>query len=212
MAKSVTLENSRLILPKVRLLFPSLFKTSVINGDDTGRYMATAVLDPKDAAHLEVMKKLRAFVKVGAEEHLKCKVSQLSNTFFRQLDNFDALADQGFWIAKCTNQSPPQVIGRNREKLSTDEGERLFGHSGVIANVMMQVWCSSKNGKNVSANLLAVQYVEEGEHLSGGGVSFDQAIESFDDLGDDPFDDDDGDDIFDDDSDFGDDDDEDDAF
>lgn len=183
MAKTATKQKSDLntvqILRGVRLLWPSLYEKPVIDGKQQDKYMTKLILHPKD--HAADIQTLTANMRAIAEAELGVSdLSQCKDLCLRKL-NFDGLED-GLLEVSAKSTSRPFIVDRDgTSQIGPEEKDRFY--SGVICNVKIDLWTyDNKWGKGVSANLHAVQFVRDAEPIVGGRMSFDKAIEGFEDV------------------------------
>lgn len=82
-------------------------------------------------------------------------------------------------FVSASNKNKPHVVNRSRQPLAPESG---LPYNGCICNVAIRFWAqkSTDYGNRINCSLEAVQYVEDGERLGGGGVDPDEV---FDDLG-----------------------------
>lgn len=83
-----------------------------------------------------------------------------------------------FYIS-ASNKNPVPVVNRNRQPLKKETG---LPYNGCYCNVVVRFWAQDDKdyGKRINCSLEAIQFVEDGEKLGGGGVDPDEV---FDDLG-----------------------------
>lgn len=66
--------SASIIIPNARLSFPSLYKTEVFNGEDTGKYACTLLI-PKDAKVIKTIND--AVAKLQTENKLKIQADKI---------------------------------------------------------------------------------------------------------------------------------------
>jgi hypothetical protein len=89
------------------------------------------------------------------------------------LHDGDAKADKegykGNLYISASNKLRPLVIDGLKQPLDANSGKP---YSGCFVNVEIELWAQdNKFGKRINASLRGVQFVRDGQRLSGGGVS-----------------------------------------
>lgn len=153
----------KLVLKNARLSFPSLFKKATFNGEET-KYEATFLLDKDTHADTiaEVKKGIKAMIadklqgaKVGADRIC--------------LKDGETVAYDGYENAfslKAGNNKRPMVINRDKTILAEDDN---VIYPGCYVNAIVELWAQNNAyGKRINANLLAVQFVKDGEPFGDG--------------------------------------------
>lgn len=147
----MALAPNEIMLKNVRLSYPSVFQTEVYNGDDTGKYAATFILDAKEHEQLQaqIIDKIQGMVK-------DAKVAVKKDKFCIKDD------DQGEgWTIKASNKTRPLVINKDRSPL-TEEDNVIYG--GCYVNAKIGFWVQNNAyGKRVNANLLGIQFAKDGK-------------------------------------------------
>lgn len=74
---------------------------------------------------------------------------------------------EGHWILSASEDTRPQVVDRKGNPVAEEDG---IVYGGCYVNVLIRLWYqSNKFGKRVNANLLTVQFNEDGEAFSESG-------------------------------------------
>lgn len=191
-AKGVDLSaQTRTIIKRVRLLFPSFHEKPVIDGKQQDWYGSKLILDPTE--HGAVLKTMNGYMRQVAA--MKCGTSDLSqvkNVPLRRL-NF-SMPDQqegddnGLLELMAKSKSRPHVIDGLMKPIPLDRMAEVL-YSGVYANVKVSFWgLTNKWGSTVGCNLHTVQYAGEGEPLLGGRLSTTEAVDGFEEVSGDMFD------------------------
>ena len=181
--KNVTYrEDGCILIKNVRLSYPHLFQKWGKNEGDKKKYSATFLMDKKThAADIEGLKK-----HVGAlmTEYFKGTVPG-DKRFFRDGGGENGKPEtEAYFIIKASEDKAPDVINRDKSRINEDDD---IVYAGCYVNVLLRPWKQSNNfGKRVNANLLAVQFVKDGERFSGierpdTDEAFDEIEEDFDD-------------------------------
>lgn len=175
MAKSVTSEQIQ--LTNVRLAFVQLDKPTKIgqNPEETPKYRVTALLDPSNAEHAALIKKIKTEAERIAKQKWDGTVPKGIETCFgngNDLDKvYNGFADM-FFVRLSTPDLPP-IVGRQKNPttktfMQLTPGQAGFPYSGCYANVPITLWTQDSHGrKGVNGNLLAVQFVKDGDSFRG---------------------------------------------
>lgn len=168
--------SDRILLENVRLSFPSLFQTEMYNGDDTGKYTSTFLLDKK--AHAKVIEAIKAASLAAAEEHFGKPIPKAVVYGLKDGDNVDTDGYAGCYSVKAGSKKRPLVIDRDKSILA-EADDKIY--AGCYVNASISIWCMDNQwGKKVLFNLHAVQFNKDGETF---GSSNDAALDDFQDLG-----------------------------
>ena len=165
------------MLKNVRLSFPSLFKTEVYAGEDTGKYAATFLIpksDSKTIATIEQACKAALSEKYG---------SSIPKGFKMPIVDGDDKEYQGYADHVCIKASTkkrPTLVNRDKTPIVEEDGI-LYG--GCYVNASIDVWVMDNSyGKKVLASLNAIQFVKDGEafgNASNGADDFEDLDDEF---------------------------------
>jgi len=165
----------KVLLKNVRLSFPSLFKTEVYAGEDTGKYAATFLIpksDSKTIATIEQSCKAALSEKYGAS---------IPKGFKMPLVDGDDKEYQGYAdhvCIKATTKKRPTLVNRDKTPIAEEDGI-LYG--GCYVNASIDIWImDNQYGKKVLASLNAIQFVKDGEAFG----SKSEGADDFEDLDD----------------------------
>jgi hypothetical protein len=202
-SNAVLYSDGTIRIDGVRLSYPHLDKPYESEGDDGNKksqYSADSML-PK-----ETHKAAKDLVKKVIEQLMdENKVKVPTANWF--LKDGDKLAEEdenkstlaGHFLVKAAEKRRPTVRKRNGETMTEREIEDTI-YGGVYANVLIRPWYfngKARSGKTypkrILANLIAVQFVRDGEPFGEGRISDDGVFDAVE--GDDGFDDDSGDDL-----------------
>ena len=92
-------------------------------------------------------------------------------------EDADAAGKMVLSAGRLKSKGRPKIVDRNNSPLAEEDGRP---YSGCYANVVVDIWTQTGETPGVRAELIAIQYVGEGEAFSGG-VNPDSI--DFDDLG-----------------------------
>lgn len=165
----------KVLLKNVRLSFPSLFKTEVYAGEDTGKYAATFLIPKSD-------KKTVQAIESACQQALKEKYGdKIPKGFKMPLVDGDDKEYDGYanhYSIKATTKKRPTLVNRDKTPIAEEDGI-LYG--GCYVNASIDVWVMDNSyGKKVLASLNAIQFVKDGE--SFGSKS--EGADDFEDLDD----------------------------
>ena len=168
-------KNENLIAIKnARCVYPSLFETETFNGEDTGKYGITLILDKEK--HAEPIAKIQAEIDRRVAE-LKVKKLGDDKVCLKDGDETEIDYYQGRYTIKATNKKAPKVYNEDKMRIGEDDQQEIYG--GCFVDAVIDLWTQNNSwGKRVNANIYLVRKVGDGEPI--GGVNVD--IDSFDDL------------------------------
>lgn len=170
------MSNYKIKLKNVRLSFPSLFNKAEFNGD-VGKFEATFLINKETQAVMiaGIEEKIEEIIKEN-----KVKVPN-DKRCVKDGDDVDYAGYNGCMSIKAANNKRPLVIDRDKTILVEDDAKP---YSGCYVNATVELWLQNNNfGKRVNCNLLAVQFVKDGEAFGAGGSS--GSADDFDELEDD---------------------------
>ena len=160
-------------LKDVRISFANIFEPKQVQGQGDAKFSA-AFLFPR--SHPAVAE-LTTAITQAATEKWAAKAADVLKAL-KAADKLcvhdgDAKADNeaypGNLFVNASNKTRPLVIGPNREPLVAADGKP---YSGCYVNAIVEVWPQDNQfGKRINASLLGVQFLRDGERLSGGGVA-----------------------------------------
>jgi hypothetical protein len=154
---------AKIKLNNVRLSFASLFKKATFGGEET-KFEGTFLIDKDDQADTI------AEINTAIAAMLKEKKAKLSpdRICLKDGDEIDYDGYAGHMSIKASNAKRPIVIDRDKSPLVEDDGKP---YSGCYVNAIVELWFQDNTwGKRVNANLLAVQFVRDGEPFGDGGA------------------------------------------
>lgn len=171
----------------VRASYPHLDKAWAKNEGDRAKFSITG-LAPKEthaeakALIVEEINKLLSSSKIGklAAEH----------KFMRDGDNAGKDECEGMWTIKASENADRRPSCRNRRGtvLAPDEVAEAI-YPGCWVNVLIRPWAqNNKHGKKINANLIAVQFVKDGERFGEGPIDDEDVWDELEDDGADAYD------------------------
>ena len=161
----------------VRLSYPHLFEKWAGEEGQEKKYSARFLLSKK--THKAEIAALREHLEKFQKENGKGKKAAPRKWFFRDGDHEDETAEEvkGHWYIASSEKIRPNVINKDKSPL-TEEDDVIY--AGCFVNALINPWWqNNKFGIRINANLLAVQFVKDGERFSG--VSRPDVDEAFDD-------------------------------
>ncbi|MGG4735230.1 ssDNA-binding protein, partial [Leclercia adecarboxylata] len=120
--------------------------------------------DKKIEAEIQRVAKAKWGEKAAAK--LKAIIGNNMKYCYRPEGEKDYAGYEGKKFIKASNTSRPTVIDRDRTPLTKEDGKP---YSGCVANVSLDIYVNSKDG--ISASLKGLQFVEDGDAFTGGGVA-----------------------------------------
>lgn len=155
-------DDGCILVKNVRLSYAHIFKKWGLNEGDTKKFSAKFHLDKK--THAADIKALGQHLGKMMTEAFKGRIPN-DKLFLRDgaQTGKDEVADQ--WIISASEDKAPDVINRDKSRINEDDD---IVYSGCYVNVLIRPWTqNNKFGKRINANLLAVQFVKDGERFSG---------------------------------------------
>ena len=155
---------SKIKIDKARLSYPSLFKRSVFQGQE-GKYEATLLVEKSSKIAKTIVVEAKKACKEAGVDYGKLRTS--GKSCVRDGDESDRPEAEGCLTIKARNEMQPPVFDRDRSKI-TDAG-RVY--AGCYVAAVITFWVQDNAfGRRLNANLLGVQFVEDGEAFGGGGA------------------------------------------
>lgn len=175
MGNIVFREDGTILIKNVRLSYPHLFKKWGMNEGDTKKFSAKFLLDK--ATHMPDIKALGQHLGKMMQEHFKGRIPN-DKLFLRDGAGSAKEEQENCFIVSASEDKAPDVINRDRSRINEDDD---IVYAGCFVNVLIRPWVQKNNfGKRINANLLAVQFVRDGERFSG--VERPDTDEAFDDI------------------------------
>lgn len=158
---------NRIILRNVRLIYPNLYETESFQGSDTGKYSATFLIPATDKEVLKtIQKEIQNLCKYNQGFNMEELKKKERLCIVKGEDTNKPETYKGYYRLKASYVNPPTVIDRNKNPIP--EENNCF-YSGCYVNASIDLWAvdSAPNPKRISANLYAVQFVDDGEKIGG---------------------------------------------
>ena len=166
---------SVITLKNVRLSFPQIFTAKAFNEGQTAKFSANFLLD-KDTDK-EQIAELKKSIKQAVTVHFNGQTPKGLKMFLGDGEEkaYDGYENAMFVSASGKNR--PTIIDRDRSQLVEEDGKP---YAGAYVNAAISIWImDNKWGKRVNANLVAIQFVKDGEAFGSGAV---KANDIFDDI------------------------------
>lgn len=155
-------------LTNVRLSFPALFEPKSIPGSDKEpNYQATFLFD--NQTHSAILDKLEAAIDRVALDEFKRKELRLKSCLHdgNEKPEMDGYGDGTMYLVS-SRKNRPSVVDRDLTPLTAQDPKPYAG-CYVNASIRLYAWTHKTGGKGVSAELRAVQFVNDGESFGAGG-------------------------------------------
>jgi hypothetical protein len=163
-------------LNNVRLSFPSIWRKSVYNGEET-KFEATFLIDKKTQG--DKVKEIEAAIATMIKENLKGAKLGDDKKCLKDGDDFEYAGYAGHMSIKASSTKRPLVIDRDKSSLTEEDG-RIY--AGCRVNATIELWAQNNTyGKRINANLLAVQFYKDDEPFADGQKASIDDFDAFDD-------------------------------
>lgn len=158
------LNPDEIILKEVRIAYPNVFKKQVYKGQET-KYNLRCLIAKDDAQRKDLMQKIGAVAVEKWADKGVATVKLLESKgmlCIRDGDLEENTNFHGHWMVSAANTDQPKVVDRNPKVDLTEADGKIY--NGCVANVKIRLWAQDNDyGKRVNAQLLAVQFVRDGE-------------------------------------------------
>lgn len=180
MAKSITSE--KIHLTRVRLSFPELERAKGFKNQDGTEsepaFSGAFLLDLSSKVHIPQIAKIKSEAGRIAKEFFTDGVPKgFSNPGCKELcfgkgDDLDKVYDgyEGMFFFKGKSYSRVPVVGRRKQVVAP--GDKEWPYAGCYVNAVVSLWTQNSHGrKAINGNLIAIQFVEDGEAFGGGRIA-----------------------------------------
>ena len=179
MSEAKNFAPTKVVIP-CRLSFANIWQPKSINGGDE-KYSVSCLIPKSDTATVEKIKKA---IEVAKEDgKVKKWQGKIPAGLKLPLRDGDAEREddenyKGCVFVNATSKEAPQIVDRRKNPVT----DHMMVYSGCYCNVSINFYPFNANGnRGVAAGLGNIQFVKDGERLSGRA----SAEADFDDLGDD---------------------------
>lgn len=152
------MEQERIVIRNARLSFPSLFETAKFNGEDTGKYEATLLLDKEK--NKKDIKKLQNEIDTLIAEQLKTKIPA-EKICLKDGDESEREEYTGYYYIKAATKKRPVVLDKDKSMIVAED-DKIY--SGCYVNASIGLWAQNNQfGKRINGNLFGIQFSKDGE-------------------------------------------------
>ena len=163
------------MIKNARLSFPEIWTPKAFNEGQAPKFSCNLLLDKEgDKAQIVSFKKaIKEAALAGFNGELPAGLKICIGDGKEK--SYDGYENAMFVSASGKNR--PTVIDRDRTPLVEEDGKP---YAGAYVNAAISIWImDNKWGKRVNANLVAIQFVKDGETFGSGAV---KANDIFDDI------------------------------
>jgi len=162
MSNIVFREDQTILVKNVRASYLHVFEPWAMNPGEKAKFSGKFLMS-KTTHKAEIMALGNHLVKM-CQENLKTKLPA-DKLFLRDGDASGKTEQEGHFVISASEEKRPNVINRDKSPLTADDD---VVYSGCYVNVLIRPWVQQNSfGKRINANLLAVQFVKDGERFSG---------------------------------------------
>lgn len=166
-------EDGCILVKNVRLSYPHLFKPWSKNEGENKKYSGKFLMGK--ATHAAEIKALGQHLGKMMMEAFKKRIPN-DKLFLRDGESTAKEEMLDSFVISASESKAPDVI--NRDKSRINEGDDII-YAGCYVNVLLRPWVQNNQfGQRINANLLAVQFVRDGEPFSS--ISRPDTDEAFD--------------------------------
>lgn len=168
--------DDMIMIKRVRCSFPHLFTKPVINGEE-GKCGATLMLEPD--RHSREIDQIEDAITDICKTKFKGRKLPSDKLCLRAGEDKGRPEYDGYMVLSANSKDKPIVISTNGRSVVTDESESKI-YAGCFVNAKVRVWGQDNTyGKRANAELVAIQFCDDGEPLDGTYVSPEDAMEGF---------------------------------
>ena len=170
-------EKGTIKLLDVRLSYPHLFELWGKNEKDKKKYSGRFIMP--NSTHEAENEALREYLAKLKKDWFPNGGVKSDGLFHRDGDNDDKPELEDAWYVAASETMRPQVIGRRREVIT--EADDIV-YAGCYVNALIKPWKqNNEHGKKINANLIAVQFVRDGERFGAERPDVSEEFEDVDD-------------------------------
>jgi len=152
-------------------------------GTKTSSYGCVGLM-PK-ATHREPKDLCKAAIDALLLEHRIDKIAD-DRKFIKDGDRMAKPECEGMWVVSARESKRPALRGPKNDpatgkpqRLTPEEADKMFYGGCYVTMLIRPWWQNNKYGKRINANLVAIQFIEDGEAFGEGRISDDQIDDSF---------------------------------
>lgn len=164
------------VLPRVRLAFPKIFKAEQFKGQGDPAYSAALILDPHTPDGRKCIEDVKKAMIAVAKETWGAKyeavLKSIKDTDKVCLRSGDSKAETagfpGMMFVSTRNKadSPPTILDKDNETRLTAADGRPYGGCHVHASI--NIWAQDNGyGKRINASLRGLRFWKDGDAFSG---------------------------------------------
>jgi hypothetical protein len=159
-------------LSGVRLSFPGLWKAEPFKPGDDPKFKATFLVEKDSALDKAVNEAIieTAKAKWGAKATsvLKGMTNNPNKYCYQDGDTKSYDGYEGMMALSAKNGKRPLVIDRDRTTLTEADGKP---YAGCYVNASVEFFAYENSGNGISASLLGVQFLKDGDAFGGGSIA-----------------------------------------
>lgn len=159
-------------LANVRLSFPGLWKAEPFKPGDDPKFKATFLVPEDDKQYKMVEQAIMetAKAKWGAKAEKAVAGMRSNPNKFCWQDGDTKTYDgyEGMFALSAKNGKRPLVIDRDRSPLTEADGKP---YAGCYVNASVEFFAYENSGNGISASLLGVQFLKDGDAFGGGSIA-----------------------------------------
>lgn len=169
-------------LQNVRLSFPGLWKAEPFKPGDDPKFKATFLIEKDSALDKAVNEAIKetAKAKWGAKAEAALKSMRNNPNKFCYQDGDTKTYDgyEGMMALSAKNGKRPLVIDRDRTTLTEADGKP---YAGCYVNASVEFFAYENSGNGISASLLGVQFLKDGDAFGGGSIATEDDFDELED-------------------------------
>ncbi len=148
---------TKLVIQNARLSFPSLFETESYNGQDTGKYAATFLVE-KGTKNADAIMQA---VKAASAEKFGASTPKGLKSCVKDGDLVDYTGYEDCIAIKANTKRRPVLLTRDKTPITEEDG---ILYAGCYVNVSLEVYgLDNQYGKRISCQLNGLQFSKDGE-------------------------------------------------
>ena len=156
-------DDGTILVKDVRLSYPHLFHKWAKEGDDKAKAKFSGKFLLDKTTHAEAIKAINQRQVALQMEYFKSRIPN-DKIFMRNGAELGREEMKDSWVISASESIRPEVINKDKSPIA-EEDDIIY--AGCFVNVLIRPWKQQNSfGKRVNANLLAVQFVKDGERFS----------------------------------------------
>lgn len=165
----------KVVIPKIRIAFPSLWEARAVEQGGKEKYSATFLYEEGDDTHVLIKNTIQTILvdKHGDKAAATYKKYLAAGKVYPLRDG-DEKADkyagfEGMMFFAANSEVRPKV--RDKDGITDLAPSDGVLYAGCYVRAIIDIYEYKAVGGGITAQLLGVQFVADGERLSGGGVA-----------------------------------------